>query len=547
MPTMINDCFPFENIREQQQNAIEFATREWASGKKFVILEMGTGCGKSAVGVTLSRWVRAATPLAQNAHESEGAWFVTTQKVLQEQYMVDFGTSNPPMKTIKSSANYSCQMFDYSRHPMSCADIHRLMKAHDFFKNMYKICQCKCRYREEKAEFIDALDSLTNYPYFLAESNYAGQISSRHLLVLDEAHTIEEQLGKFVEVTISEKFAKDRLKKRMPKNIDDIEAAVKWLQKSYKPALSKKLDEVKNLLQNPKSVEEGKVKSLTDYAKQYELLDKHLCKVVRFIKEFDSSNWAMNVDQPRGKSLRKLIFKPVDVSKFSHTHLFGYGKKVLLLSATILDKDVFCQSLGIDPNSAAFLRIPSPFPVENRPIHILSVGSMSKAKIDQTLPHMVEVVKLLLEQHKDEKGIIHCVNYKVAKFIHENVSSVRLLIHDSLNRDQVLQQHYDSDQPTVLLSPSMMEGVDLRDDMARFQILCKVPFPFLGDQVIRKRMAKNKKWYDFQTTRSIIQAVGRSIRNENDHAVTYILDSDWDRFYARNKYMFPKEFRMALQ
>jgi Rad3-related DNA helicase len=44
----------------------------------------------------------------------------------------------------------------------------------------------------------------------------------------------------------------------------------------------------------------------------------------------------------------------------------------------------------------------------------------------------------------------------------------------------------------------------------------------------------------------VIQSLGRSIRNEKDFAVSYIIDSDWERFYKNNKHMFPKEFNAII-
>ena len=80
----------------------------------------------------------------------------------------------------------------------------------------------------------------------------------------------------------------------------------------------------------------------------------------------------------------------------------------------------------------------------------------------------------------------------------------------------------------------MTEGVDLKDDLSRFQIICKVPFPYLGDKLIRKKMNKWNWWYDLQPAKTVIQSVGRSVRSETDTAVTYILDSSWERFYKKN-------------
>ena len=102
-------------------------------------------------------------------------------------------------------------------------------------------------------------------------------------------------------------------------------------------------------------------------------------------------------------------------------------------------------------------------------------------------------------------------------------------------------------RPTVLLSPSMQEGVDLKGDLSRFQILCKVPYPYLGDKLVKKRMNRWQWWYPLQTAKTIVQSVGRSVRSDTDSAVTYILDSDWERFYSRNKALFPKGFDDCIQ
>ena len=172
---------------------------------------------------------------------------------------------------------------------------------------------------------------------------------------------------------------------------------------------------------------------------------------------------------------------------------------------------------------------------------------MSLKNIDNSLPKLCNAIKEILSQHKNEKGIIHCHSYNIAKYLKENLKDKRILTHDSDNRDRVLWKHENGKQPTVLLTPSMSEGVDLKGDKARFQILCKVPYPYLGDKLVKKRMNKWRWWYPLQTAKTVVQSVGRSIRSMDDHAVTYILDSDWERFYYRNKNMFPKDFRSCLK
>jgi len=202
---------------------------------------------------------------------------------------------------------------------------------------------------------------------------------------------------------------------------------------------------------------------------------------------------------------------------------------------------------GVDEQQASYCFTPSPFPHENHPIIYTGVGSMGNADIDQTLPRLAEAVKAILQEHKTEKGIIHTNSFKIAWYLKKNIKTNRLLIHDSTDRELVLKKHMTSSNPTVLLSPSMTEGVDLKDDLSRFQIICKIPYPFLGDTLIRKKMNKWDWWYDMQTAKTIVQATGRSIRNEHDRATTYILDSLWERFYKKNERLFPENFKKSIQ
>jgi len=539
--------FPFSKIRKEQRIAIEYALEAFESGKKRVVLELGTGVGKSATGICVARYMEAhGTSLYdQKGDVLTGAYVITTQKILQQQYLNDFGPSTGKglVRSIKSSNNYHCEFYE----DQTCAESKRILSKLNkqlTGTEFQKHCKVSCPYSIEKQQFVESPISITNFPYILAESTYAGKLEPRALLIIDEAHNIEAELGKFIEVTFSEKFARDIVKCKPPRN-DSQTIIYEWIKTTYLKALKKHMSSLeKSLLKLSNDIEGYGI-----HSKQYELLDKHLNKIDKFIEVYKPENWIMNVALPafdNKKAGKKYEFKSIDVSPYSQDTLFKLGGRVLMMSATIVDKDIFCSSLGLDPNEVAYLSIPSPFPVENRPIHYISAGSMSKSAIEKTLPVIVETLKMLLDKHGTDKGIIHCTNYRVAKYIRENIDSRRLLLHDSNNRDEVLKLHIDSVEPTVLLSPSMMEGVDLKDNLSRFQIICKVPFPYLGDLVVKKRMELNNKWYPYTTAKSIIQSLGRSIRNETDHAISYILDSDWERFYRMNSDLFPKEFNTVI-
>lgn len=517
--------FPYDEPREEQQKAIEFALDAYNQGKRFVIVEAGTGVGKSAIGLTIAKTM------------ADSAYFITTQKILQHQYMDDFETHG--MLSLKSSSNFRCQYYKGK----DCSQSLRELKVSKDGK-FKSTCGGGCVYKVAKRKFIDGRLGITNFAYFLAETNYSQQLEPRDLLIVDEAHNIETQVSSFVEVAVTENFATKVLKLKLPDNLNTMKRVVDWIKSVYYPKLCRVRSHMEQQIE--KFSLKSKMQEFITLAKRFELIDKHECKVSRFLKEYNKENWVMNINQTSVRGDTRFEFKPIDIAPFTEEYLFKSGKKVLMMSATIINKDAFCEVVGIPKDQCAFITMPSPFPIENRPIFVSPIGSMSMRNIDTSLPKLAEAVKAILDEHKNDKGIIHCHSYKVAKYLKQNIRSRRLLTHDTNNRDQVLYTHMNESRPTVLLSPSMTEGVDLKGDASKFQILCKVPYPYLGDKLVKKRMHKWKWWYPLQTIKVIIQSVGRSIRTKDDQAVTYILDGDWDRFYGKNKDLFPQDFRNSI-
>ena len=534
--------FPFKEMRKEQKEAIEFAIDAYESGKKHVLLELGTGTGKSVIGITIARYLNNHLPcqIDESGESMSGAYVLTTQKILQEQYVRDFGptTKLPLLRTIKSSSNYTCSFYDdqtCAESKMLLSRLSKNLKGTEFQDH----CTKQCQYSHEKQAFIDSSISITNFSYFLAETSHSGKLTPRALLVIDEAHNIEAEVGRFIEVSFSEKFCNDVLKIKVPK-IHEQKAIFDWVKDTYLSVLKKYAVKLESTLKKNSS----SLNKCIDASKSYELIQKHLEKLEKFIEVHDYKSWVMNIEKKlygqgsKTNITHRFEFKTVDVSPYCEKHLFSKATRILMMSATIVDKNVFCESIGLKALDIAYMKRRSPFSEDNRPVHFMPVGSMSRNNIESSLPILVEAIKMLLEKHKNEKGVIHTVNYKISKYLMENIKTNRLLTHESANRDTVLKQHMTSSEPTVLVSPSMMEGVDLSDELSRFQIICKLPFPYLGDAVVKKRLEKNKEWYAYSTAKSLIQSLGRSIRNETDHAESYILDADWSMFYSKNRKMF---------
>ena len=197
----IKKHFPHDKPREQQTHAItmgEVALLD--NSKKYFILEAGTGVGKSAIGLTLASLL--SEKLNRNSDFKPGSYTLTTQKILQQQYINDFSKLPHRMLDLKSSSNYSCTF----QKGTSCGESLRALKVADKSSPFFKNCINNCVYKKAKEDFIAGQHGVTNFSYFMAETMYAGKLKPRDVLVIDEAHNVESELSKIFEVSVSEAF-----------------------------------------------------------------------------------------------------------------------------------------------------------------------------------------------------------------------------------------------------------------------------------------------------------------------------------------------------
>ncbi|MGC2574851.1 MAG: helicase C-terminal domain-containing protein, partial [Candidatus Nitrosopolaris sp.] len=90
-------------------------------------------------------------------------------------------------------------------------------------------------------------------------------------------------------------------------------------------------------------------------------------------------------------------------------------------------------------------------------------------------------------------------------------------------------------------------GLDLKDELSRFQVITKVPYPSLGDRWINEKRRRNEQWYKWQTALKLVQGYGRSVRSKEDWAATYVLDSAFGYFISRNRGILPEWFTSVIR
>lgn len=526
----IIDNFPFQKPRGGQLDIISKIKNAIDEEYKFIVLEAGTGTGKSAIATTLSEIYSPA-------------YILTMTKQLQSQYANEFsyplvkGRGNFSCKSANLEASCDtglCQTTPQSRK-FSCEygvtkkDADQSFFAFEDsmgFSHFFKSPD-KCSYWEQKADAVNSEITLMNYDYALLELNYVRHFAKRNLMVLDEAHNIENKLMNRMEVNLINERLKKDIKKTIPPQMFNYEDPEDWiifieiLYNAYKDI------ETKNLPKNRAD------RILSTRFRLGELL-KNL--------EDDSGNWVVD-PTPGGVS-----FKPLKISGYTQDMLFKHADICLLMSATVLDHRLFCKWLGIDYNEVYSIKIRSTFPASRRPVYIKPVGNMSKRSIKYTAPKTIPILKKIMEHHTREKGLIHTHNYKCQKYIVDHLNDPRLMGHSPVNREMKLMQFERTDKPMVLVSPSMSEGVDLPYEKCQFQVIYKIPFPYLGDRQINKRKHIDPKWYAYKTIMTLIQAYGRGMRAEDDFCATYILDGNVNMLFNNPLYkaLLPRNFKEAI-
>jgi Rad3-related DNA helicase len=273
-------------------------------------------------------------------------------------------------------------------------------------------------------------------------------------------------------------------------------------------------------------------------------------RVKEFLNSYSKIEWIFDITTNEKLHSKTITFKPLTVGYFAQRLIFKHAEKRLFMSATILDKESFCRNLDIDVSKTKFIQVPSTFSADIRPIILTRSGNLGKKDIDKTLPNIANDIGRILDYHDNVKGLIHTHTYKIAHFIESNINSKfkdRIILHDSESRTETLKAFIATTEPKVLVTPSMTEGIDLKDDLARFVVIVKLPFMFLGDKQVKRRMEIDQAWYRWKTALTLVQAAGRGVRHEKDFCTIYIMDSQFPYFLKQNFKIFPKYFIAAVK
>ena len=523
------DGYTPSNSQKQILNSVE---KHINNGVKFIVVNAPTGSGKSFIPKTLSNTVNGPSDKFINAvndysifsdngatiieDESPfGVYALTITKSLQDQYKNTFDDTG----ILKGQSNYKCAIDD----TMS-VDIAPCIYVNGLKNDCWKTNKCPY-YNARNNMLIQPFSSL-NYSMFF---NLPNHLKRRKIIVCDEGSELEEQLvGQFSCVVDIPFLVKTGVEMMSFPTEESQTKVLKWLNE-LSIAVINTIEELKQFLKDNKKSSDF-YKKTGEYTKLLNLQGS----LEILISTFYDSEYIIERED------KVIKFTPLKVDKLSQ-YIFDHADHIIILSATIIDHKNFCKNLGI--KNYEYIEVDSEFDHSKAPIFIMVDQKLNFNNLKQMLPTLSKQVKGILEEHKNDKGIIHTHTQYIADFIRDNVKSNRLLCRETgVKNEEILEQHENSKQATVLVSPSMSYGVDLKGDLAKFQILLKAPWLPTKEKRVEKMMKLDKQWYSNKMLCTLVQACGRGIRSKDDECVTYILDgSIYDAIY-RNKSKLPKYF-----
>jgi len=525
--------FPFPTQRATQTQAmlgVQDAFRE--QNKKFYVLEGPTGFGKSGVGIAACSWAKTLNSAVGEVYE-KGGYILSPQKVLTKQYVDDFAPNG--LVELKGQSNYTCHGFtEQAGMEIDCETAAML------YEEEHNVETCT-GYKPAKRIFQSTPMGVTNFDYYLNETMHAGQLKNRNLLVCDEAHNAEGKILGFTDTVIDKRRCEEY---GVVGGLPIFEAGynedvANWLCGSFVPAYESHKRNLKTQITVAK--ETGDKELAVKLLKKVQAAERFMGKINFFLNAADRRDWLAwsDWDAEKRKGTTDLAIKPLTATLFANDILFSKADKVLLMSATILDFPTFMRNLGINPKDATCLAVDSEFPLENRPIFFKPCGNMGFRFKKNTMPKMAAFMAQILRKYATKKGIIHTHSYENNRYFVEYLKAefgYRIITHDNSkgSRDRAVMEHIASPEPTVLFSPSMTEGLDLKEDLARFCVVTKVPYPFM-DPYVKARMDRDPAWYQWLTALVLEQATGRVVRSMTDKAHTYILDEGFRDFYNKNQ------------
>jgi len=515
------ESFPAPEYRGNQEDALRKIREAFADGNRVVLVRAPTGSGKSL----LARAVAGCAKTVEEADPSEATdAYYTTPQVSQ----LDDVAEDPlldDLNVIRGKRNYTCILPGEEHTPVDRAPCAR-ERGYD--------CSVKhrCPYYSDRAIASNRRIAAMTLAYFMQTAG-SEVFRKRDVCVIDEAHGLAEWAEMYATIELSPRTVPIWDDLRVP-DVASVERAVEYA------------DRLRNVCQRRVDDLLASDELSPDEAARRDRLQELRSELGWFVEDYRDAESATTwlVDQADDGSL---TIKPMDPERYLRHTVWDRGNYFALLSATILNKEAFCRGVGLDPSEVALVDVGHTFPLEHRPLYDVTQGKLTYEHRDETLPKVARTLVRLMAEHPDSPGLVHAHSYAIQSRLADRLRDfgvgARVRTHDRDDRDAQLAAWKASDEPELFLSVKMEEALDLEGDLARWQVLCKAPFPNTNDSRVAYRLEDGQwGWYYRSALRTVIQAAGRVVRSPEDYGATYLVDTSLLDLFDRARHDLPPWF-----
>ncbi len=394
----------------------------------------------------------------------------------------------------------------------------------------------------------------------LKQEERGGIIPNYDAVIFDEAHEIEDVVGQYFGMTVSNLQVQDltrdildlsRRKDFHTNSLEDllrgaIAATERFFQLFGEAEGRSSFRDHEAFLEAHGEQYMGALMGLEMLSTQLQLIEGGVDEVIplhRRTKTIEESlRFFMGKPDPnfvrwterRGRGVN-LQATPIDVATILGAKLFEEVSTTILTSATLAvsgDFEFLKKRLGME--SARSLVVTSPFDFQKQallyiPQHMPDPRSQSFAASAAQ-----EIAKILTLS----EGRAFCLftSYSQMRAVHDRVIfevPYPLLLQGSKPRNVLLEEFRSTPNAVLFATSSFWQGVDVQGDQLSCVIIDKLPFAVPTDPVVEARSnqikeAGGKPFYEYQIPQAAIalkQGFGRLIRAKSDRGVLVLLDT----------------------
>jgi Rad3-related DNA helicase len=281
----------------------------------------------------------------------------------------------------------------------------------------------------------------------------------------------------------------------------------------------------RNLNEDPQSIN-------LDILREMRRITEMIAALSDLIKNPDSSDLSFFYQRDGQKRDTKLVLQPFDIA-YIFSKLFQ-GSKNLFLSATIGDGEYLAKLLGLQTQYCKYIHETSSFDNKRHPFILLKEAEKLSTAGDRK-EHAFKIITSqshpfldILKKYR-LRSLILASSFELARLMEKLVKTKNLdvITHSAGKSDKAIRSFISDRRGDVLVTPSAWEGISLDDDLARICIIPKLPFPMMGDPIVRKKSKKYPQFLENAVLVSVQQAHGRIQRNDTDWGVTICLDGNF--------------------